>query len=337
MGGARLERQAMGVTPEGIDATPHMPEHPFSNARISIDSDSYEYSDCSTSCIGNGSFGQVFRGTDVTTGKLVAIKKMSRVNVKPNELKVMKAVRSRFLVGLIDICVDSSDNMFIIMELCDNDLDQHLRYYTESGSLSRSDLRLLIDNVVRGYKALYDCYIVHRDIKPQNILIKYGPFRRSLEAAKISDFGISRILNEERSDSLSNVAGTFYYMAPEVGANLLTTCEYDHQVDMWSLGCVFYQCITGEVPFDECSLCRIFLYTAGGNYEAYDKPELPDDMESDVERIVLSLLEIDSNKRVTPTELHDKVCAWSNNDSWLLSDDTSSCSSGEGTVSVACS
>lgn len=104
-----------------------------------------------------------------------------------------------------------------------------------------------MDNVIRGYKALYECCIVHRDIKPQNILIKYDPIGRGFESAKISDFGISRILTEEQSEALSNVAGTFYYMAPEVGANLLRTCEYDYQVDMWSLGCLFYQCIAAKV------------------------------------------------------------------------------------------
>lgn len=336
MGGARLENQAMGVTPEGIDANPLMPEHSFSNARITIDCDSYEYSDCSASCIGHGSFGHVFRGTDTTTGKLVAIKKLACVNVKPNELKVMKAVRSRFLVGLIDIFVDSTENMFIIMELCDIDLDQHLRYCTDNGSLSPTDLRLLIDNVVRGYMALFDCRIVHRDIKPQNILIKYGPFGRELEAAKITDFGISRILGEEEGQ-LSNVAGTFYYMAPEVGANLLTTCEYDYEVDMWSLGCVFYQSITGEVPFDECSLCRLFLYTAGGNYDAYDKPVLPEETDRDLDQLVLSLLEIDSTKRTTPTALYNEVCSWPNNDRWSISSDSASCHSEDSVESMTSS
>uniref|UniRef100_A0A914RS97 Protein kinase domain-containing protein n=1 Tax=Parascaris equorum TaxID=6256 RepID=A0A914RS97_PAREQ len=264
MGGAKLEGCAPGVQAKDIDVELQMCDDSFSNDRISIDYESYEYRDCAASCIGRGSFGHVFRGIDNTSGMSVAIKKMAKINVKPNELKVMKSVKSSFLVGLVDICVDSADSVYIIMELCDIDLDQHLRYYSVNGALSKNNLRLLMDN-------------------PQNILIKYDPIGRGFESAKISDFGISRILTEEQSEALSNVAGTFYYMAPEVGANLLRTCEYDYQVDMWSLGCLFYQ---------------LFLYAAGGNYEAYEKPELPADTEEEIEQIVSSLLEIDSTVAV---------------------------------------
>lgn len=123
----------------------------------------------------------------------------------------------------------------------------------------------MIDNIARGYKGLFDLKIVHRDIKPQNILIKYVAKSNQLSSAKITDFGksgqlgvvfrttlislcsgIARTLNNEESD-LCNVAGTLFYMAPEVGANLLKTCQYDSKVDMWSIGCLLYQCVTGEV------------------------------------------------------------------------------------------
>uniref|UniRef100_F1L969 Serine/threonine-protein kinase ULK2 n=1 Tax=Ascaris suum TaxID=6253 RepID=F1L969_ASCSU len=334
MGGAKLEGCAPGVQAEDIDVELQMCDDSFSNDRISIDYESYEYRDCAASCIGRGSFGHVFRGIDNTSGMSVAIKKMAKINVKPNEMKVMKSVKSRFLVGLVDICVDSADSVYIIMELCDIDLDQHLKYYSVNGALSKNNLRLLMDNVIRGYKALYECCIVHRDIKPQNILIKYDPIGRGFESAKISDFGISRILTEEQSEALSNVAGTFYYMAPEVGANLLRTCEYDYQVDMWSLGCLFYQCIAAKVPFDECSLCRLFLYAAGGNYEAYEKPELPADTEEEIEQIVSSLLEIDSSKRITPPELYAAVCAWSSSGCSYVSDDACSYQSDDRRASI---
>ena len=59
--------------------------------------------------------------------------------------------------------------------------------------------------------------------------------------------GIARTLDEDGESDLCNVAGTLFYMAPEVGANLLKCCQYDSKVDMWSIGCLLYQCVTGEV------------------------------------------------------------------------------------------
>jgi len=115
-------------------------------------------------------------------------------------------------------------------------------------------------------------------------------------------------------------------MAPEVGANLLITSQYDSAADMWSIGCVIYQCWTGQVsggvgsasiiifthcwiklPFDENSLCRLFLYYAGGNFEAYEMPSLPEDTDHSLKFLIHSLLEIDAHKRTTPTQLHAAV------------------------------
>lgn len=59
--------------------------------------------------------------------------------------------------------------------------------------------------------------------------------------------GIARTLDDVENSELCNVAGTFFYMAPEVGANLVKTCNYDSKIDMWSIGVLLYQCLTGQV------------------------------------------------------------------------------------------
>ena len=79
-------------------------------------------------------------------------------------------------------------------------------------------------------------------------MLTYNPSGQ-ISLAKITDFGVSRVLAREENEgnhTLCNVAGTLPYMAPEVGANLLTMCEYDYSVDMWSIGCVIYQCHMGK-------------------------------------------------------------------------------------------
>ncbi|KAK6057430.1 hypothetical protein COOONC_05053, partial [Cooperia oncophora] len=157
-----------------------------------------------------------------------------------------RALNNAHLVGVLDICELDELTCCLIMELCDGDLENHIRHHSNDGRLNSANLRVLIDNIARGYKGLFDLKIVHRDIKPQNILIKYISKSKQLSAAKITDFGIARTLDDDGPD-LCNVAGTLFYMAPEVGANLLKTCQYDSKVDMWSIGCLLYQCVTGEV------------------------------------------------------------------------------------------
>lgn len=91
-----------------------------------------------------------------------------------------------------------------------------------------------------------------------------------------------------------------------------------------------------QIPFDERELCRLFLFAACSNYEAFDKPEIPDGMDEDVIRLVNSLLEIDSSKRTTPQQLYHEICIWggsrrfSNDCSYI--DDSSSCRSSDSTV-----
>ncbi|CAI5455447.1 unnamed protein product [Caenorhabditis angaria] len=282
----------------------------FSNRSITLD-EKYEYNDDFESMIGMGAFGAVFRGHQKDDKEQsVAVKRMLRVHVKENELKMIRDLKSEYLVGVLDIC--NFDELFccLIMELCDCDLDHHMRTISERGILNPGNFRQLLDNIARGYKALYELKIVHRDIKPQNILISYLDESKQIACARITDFGISRTLEDDGTE-LCNVAGTLFYMAPEVGANLLKTCQYDSKVDMWSIGCLLYQCVTGEVPFDECSLCRLFLYVAGENFEAYDPPELPNETNTEVSGIIQSLLQLDTSQRCTPTQFYDKAMHWS--------------------------
>ncbi|KAL7079062.1 hypothetical protein ACQ4LE_001494 [Meloidogyne hapla] len=274
---------------------------------ISIGNGKYEFWDTPSALVGRGSYGIVFRGTHVSCYQPVAIKRMWRINVRPDELEAMKCVHNENLVKLLDVCDDVSDAIsYLVMELCDNDLDRHLKE-TPCGHLESVDFRVVVESIARGYFALYEKHIVHRDLKPQNILLVYKFFdknQRRICNAKITDFGVSRVLADEHM-GLCNVAGTLLFMAPEVGANLVAVSEYDHRADMWSIGCLFFQCASGFTPFDESSLCRLFLHCAGGNFDGYEVPELPRETENAFRSLICSLLQIDSAKRPTPRQLLD--------------------------------
>ncbi|GMT07888.1 hypothetical protein PENTCL1PPCAC_30062 [Pristionchus entomophagus] len=274
----------------------------FSNEGISIADGRFTFKDSEEDFIGLGGFGVVFRGKDERDGKEVAIKRVLKQHIKYSEIDVIRSLQSSFLIGLIDVCHLDDDHSCIVMELCDTDLDYHIRKNAKSRKLTRANLRLLVDNLARGYKALNDLRIVHRDIKPQNILVQYAtPCSYQFSAAKITDFGICRSLE---NGEMSNVAGSLFYMAPEVGANLLKTCQYDAEVDMWSIGCLIYQCVVGELPFDEGSLCKLFLHSACANYDAYDQPDLPEGTDESMASLIRSLLEIEASKRATPQDFY---------------------------------
>jgi len=227
---------------------------------------------------------------------------MAQINVKSNELEAMKRVQNPFLVTLIDIFHDNNDlNTYIVMELCDSDLDKYLSNHTKDGCLTMPEYNTVMRNIAFGYYALFKENIVHRDIKAQNVLLVLSP--SGIQLAKLTDFGVCRML-EDSEGKLSNIAGTFQYMAPEIGANIVIRSEYGSLVDMWSIGVLFYICLMGHLPFDESTLCRIFLNCACYNFDGYSPPEIPAHIIEADSNLIKRLLEIDPEKRLTPEELY---------------------------------
>lgn len=187
--------------------------------------------------LGEGAYGSVFRGHNVKNGTEVAVKIVSSDRVKDDELESISKAQSSCVVRLIDV-LKNEQLTYIVMELCDTDLNAFLNIY---GKLSEQNLTVLARCLAEGYLVMHRHGIVHRDIKPQNILLKLENYdfknspaisngktwspRRSgrkstqptILAAKFADFGCSRVKKDRNSDDApANCAGTFFYMAPEV-------------------------------------------------------------------------------------------------------------------------
>lgn len=188
-------------------------------------------------CLGRGAYGSVWLATERNTGKQVAIKvythrhglDWSLLNREVEKLAVLYT--SRNIVRLIDVGWDS-DPPYYVMEYLENGSLSNL---LAQGSLpSREGVRL-IQGVLQALVHAHGSGILHCDIKPANILLDND------HQPRLADFGQSRLSHEQQA-----ALGTLFYMAPEQ-ADL--NAVPDARWDVYAIGAVLYQCLTGSVPF----------------------------------------------------------------------------------------
>jgi len=203
--------------------------------------------------LGEGKFGLVKLGIHKKTGEKVAIKiiKKQAMAVKDfelvkSEIDIMKMCKHPNIVRLLDH-FENNEYIFICMEyLAGGSLANYLEN-TPVDELSEGDAGIITFQVARALEYLHQFGIIHRDLKPENIMIKGKLPYDSLEALKVMDFGLSKILgpNERVNDGF----GTLTYVAPEV----LTRKPYNKHVDIWSLGVIVFYTLSGTFPFDDPS------------------------------------------------------------------------------------
>ncbi|XP_060803498.1 serine/threonine-protein kinase unc-51 isoform X1 [Amyelois transitella] len=214
-----------------------------------------EYEFTKQDIIGHGAFAMVYKGrrrknpsqsvaVKVVTKK--GIQKASEILVK--EIKILReltALHHTNLVAMHD-CMDSPAYVYVVMEYCNGgDLADYLQ---ANRLLSEGTIRLFLRQLAEAMRAIHAKGIVHRDLKPQNILLTHNvaPQRTPQPSEiilKIADFGFARFLEE--GNMAVTLCGSPMYMAPEV----IMSLKYDAKADLWSLGTIVYQCLTGKAPF----------------------------------------------------------------------------------------
>ncbi|XP_066595894.1 serine/threonine-protein kinase unc-51 [Prorops nasuta] len=212
----------------------------------------YEYN--TKDLIGHGAFAVVFKGRHRKKPNfVVAIKSITKKslaksqNLLGKEIKILKELTELHhenVVALLD-CKESNHNVFLVMEYCNGgDLADYLG---AKGTLSEDTIRVFLRQLSGAMKALHAKGVVHRDLKPQNILLSHNcgkscpqPHQITL---KIADFGFARFLRD--GVMAATLCGSPMYMAPEV----IMSLQYDAKADLWSLGTIVFQCLTGKAPF----------------------------------------------------------------------------------------
>ncbi|KAA8911148.1 kinase-like domain-containing protein [Sphaerosporella brunnea] len=254
--------------------------------------------------IGAGSFGSVYLALNSLTGELMAVKqvelptnskddarKQSMVDALSREIALLRDLQHPNIVQYL--ASSKEDNCFnIFLEYVPGgSVAAMLNNY---GPLKEPLVRNFVRQILQGLAYLHGKNIIHRDIKGANVLVD------NKGGIKISDFGISKkveagLLNSSAANHRPSLQGSVFWMAPEV----VKQTSYTLKADIWSLGCLVVEMLTGSHPYPDCSqLQAIFKIGTGGS-----APQIPEKCTPEAKTFLSQTFELDHNKRPTAEEL----------------------------------
>ena len=266
--------------------------------------------------IGNGAYGCVSKGKEKKTNELRAIKVINLLKIKEalldkcevNEVKKQfQLCIDGFIQEFENMKICSKDNknsvkcyeyfnnetyFVLIMELCDKNLSQLLteRIFKYNKRFNEKEILKILNELNNTFRLMAQNNIIHRDLKLENILIKYIDNQNYI--IKISDYGSSKKLISF-SRYCSSYVGTIIYMAPEI----LNEEKYNYKCDLWSLGIIIYKLYFGKFPYpgetEKAIIKNIELF--GNKYIQKTGIETLDDL-------IGNLLQKDSSKRLSWNE-----------------------------------
>lgn len=237
--------------------------------------------------IGKGKFGSVKICEKVQTKEEFAVKILKKngeecVNL---EVEIMRHLSGHKNVVTLKAFFEDDENCYLVMELCKG--GRLLDLMKEVGMFSEQKAAKIVKELVGVLKYCHEMGVVHRDVKPENVLVESG-------GIKLADFGLAVRLT--KGQKLSGIAGSPAYVAPEV-----ITGHYSEKVDIWSAGILLHALLVGYIPFKGNSLEAVF--------EAIKTTELDFTMGSwgsvsDLARdLVMRMLTRDPSSRITTEEI----------------------------------
>jgi serine/threonine protein kinase len=205
---------------------------------------------------------QVFKGRNGQTGQFVALKEIhldseeGTPSTAIREISLMKELKHENIVSLYDV-IHTENKLMLVFEYMDKDLKKYMDSYQNPnggtrGALDPATIKSFMWQLIRGIAFCHDNRVLHRDLKPQNLLIN------AQGQLKLGDFGLARAFGIP-VNTFSNEVVTLWYRAPDV---LLGSRTYNTSIDIWSAGCIMAEMFTGRPLFpgttNEDQLLKIF-------------------------------------------------------------------------------
>eukprot|EP01095_Lingulamoeba_sp_RSL-Kostka_P007097 TRINITY_DN2239_c2_g2_i2.p1 TRINITY_DN2239_c2_g2~~TRINITY_DN2239_c2_g2_i2.p1 ORF type:complete len:665 (+),score=211.62 TRINITY_DN2239_c2_g2_i2:118-2112(+) len=213
--------------------------------------------------LGSGAFATVFKGLNIKTREIIAIKEVDYNKVTKNnekvkkqlkaEINIMKNLQHENIVQLFFVKLHQSEYsppfIYLVMEFCNfGDFSKYLKIFRK---LDEKRTKYFMKQFASGLEYLRSKDIIHRDLKPQNLLLTKERGKNDY-TLKIADFGFARSI--DKSGLAETLCGSPLYMAPEI----LRLNSYSSKADLWSVGCIMYEMIFGEPPLNVKTQIELF-------------------------------------------------------------------------------
>ncbi|KAL4192557.1 hypothetical protein AMTRI_Chr06g172560 [Amborella trichopoda] len=253
--------------------------------------------------VGEGSFGKVYKGRRKYTGQTVAMKFILKhgksekdIHNLRQEIEILRKLKHENIIEMLD-AFESPQEFCVVTEFAQGELFEILE---DDKCLPEEQVQAIAKQLVRALYYLHSNRIIHRDMKPQNILIGAGSI------VKLCDFGFARAMSCN-TVVLRSIKGTPLYMAPE----LVREQPYNHTADLWSLGVILYELYVGQPPFYTNSVIALVRHIVK------DPVKYPDNISPNFKSFLKGLLnKVPQNRlswpalldhpfvKETPSELH---------------------------------
>ncbi|CAG8443662.1 11249_t:CDS:2 [Ambispora leptoticha] len=207
--------------------------------------------------LGEGTYATVYKGKNKMTGEIVALKEIhldseeGAPSTAIREISLMKELKHNHIVRLQDV-IHTENKLMLVFEYMDQDLKKYMDTHGNHGALDPYTIKSFMYQMLQGIAFCHENRVLHRDLKPQNLLInKNGNL-------KLADFGLARAFGIPVS-TFSNEVVTLWYRSPDV---LLGSRSYSTSIDIWSAGCIMAEMYTGRPLFpgttNDDQLIKIF-------------------------------------------------------------------------------